>query len=48
MTVFYADNIPLHDSATVQIKERQKRRGRKETECIGKEKHKEKEQEIKN
>lgn len=36
MTVFYADNIPLHDSAIVQIKERQKRRGRKETECIEK------------
>lgn len=47
MTVFYADNIPLHDSAIVQIKERQKRRGRKET-VYRKEKHKEKEQEIEN
>lgn len=36
MTVFYADNIPLHDSAIVWLKEQQKRRGRKETECIEK------------
>lgn len=36
MTVFYADNIPLHDSAIVRIKERQKRWERKETECIEK------------
>lgn len=44
MTVFYADNIPLHDSAIVQIKERRK----KGDWVYRKEKHKEKEQEIEN
>lgn len=36
MTVFYRDNIPLHDSDIMWIKEQPKRRQRKESECIEK------------